>query len=319
MEKLKIGIWGSGLIVPEFTRAAKESGKYEFEAILGRIQSKEKVSELAKSEGIKKVYFDENDFLADMDIQVIYVALPNSLHYAAAKKVILAHKHAIVEKPFTSNFSEAQELIETAKKMGVFVFEAVAPLFMPNFAKIKEIIPSLGKIKIVSINYSQYSRRYERFKAGETPAVFDPKLSGGALMDLGVYNLHFVVALFGEPKEAKYYPNIERDIDTSGIMILQYENFVCTLIAAKDCSSPCNICVQGDLGYIYSASPANILESFIYKQNNGSEKSISENQKDRMTYELETFHKIITEQQTQEFKNLSAQSLIVQKLLDTRL
>ena len=51
--------------------------------------------------------------------------------------------------------------------------------------------------------------------------AFDPAFSGGALMDINIYNIHYVVGLFGKPKNIEYYPNIERGIDTSGVLIIR--------------------------------------------------------------------------------------------------
>lgn len=73
----------------------------------------------------------------------------------------------------------------------------------------------MGDVKIVQLNYSQYSSRYEAFKQGQIAPVFDPKKAGGALMDLNVYNIHFVAGLFGEPKAVHYYPNMKKGVDTS--------------------------------------------------------------------------------------------------------
>ncbi len=53
-------------------------------------------------------------------------------------------------------------------------------------------------------------------------------------MDLNIYNIYFVVGLFGDPKAVHYYPNRHANgIDTSGILILEYPNFVCQCTGAK--------------------------------------------------------------------------------------
>ena len=95
------------------------------------------------------------------------------------------------------------------------------------YNKIKELLPELGDIKIVVSNFSQYSSRYDAFKSGTILPAFDYTKAGGSLMDLNIYNIHFIVGLFGEPKDVHYFPNIEHNIDTSGILILEYDNFKC--------------------------------------------------------------------------------------------
>lgn len=75
---------------------------------------------------------------------------------------------------------------------------------------IKEHLDQLGDIKIVECNYSQYSSRYDAFKRGDIAPAFNPKMGGGALRDLNIYNIHFVVGLFGRPKTVQYLANVEK-------------------------------------------------------------------------------------------------------------
>ena len=312
---MKIGILGSGLIVPEFLRGAKEVSSIEVSAICGRKQSEEKVRALAKANDIQGVFFDRADFFAS-DIDAVYIALPNHLHFSSAAEAIKAGKHVIVEKPFASNLSEASELFSLAEERGVFVFEAAASVYLPAVKKAKKWISEIGRIRIVQSNYSQYSRRYEFFKSGETPAVFDPKQSGGALMDLGVYNAHFVCLLFGSPSSVLYEANTERGIDTSGTLILRYPDFYCVLTAAKDSASPCSISVQGDGGSIFSPCSANtITRAELLKR--GENPVIFEcNEGDRMSFELAEFARIIQNADDEAYRKAKELTLSVMRILD---
>ena len=123
----------------------------------------------------------------------------------------------------------------------------------------RELLPRIGRVKLVQCNFSQYSSRYDAFCKGETPPVFDPNCAGGALMDLGVYNVSYIVGLFGEPNQVKYTANIERSIDTSGILTMEYSGFRAVSIAAKDCAAPARYVIQGTKGYILQKSTANFL------------------------------------------------------------
>ena len=85
-------------------------------------------------------------------------------------------------------------------------------------------------------------------------------------MDLNIYNIHFIVGLLGMPKSVEYKANIERGIDTSGVLNLDYGNFKAVLIAAKDCAAPVNSLIEGDEGTIQVDGPANVMDSFdIFK------------------------------------------------------
>ena len=85
-------------------------------------------------------------------------------------------------------------------------------------------------------------------------------------MDLNIYNIYFLVGLFGMPKSVKYVANIQRGIDTSGMLILDYGDFKAVLIAAKDCAAPVTSLIEGEDGTIVVNGLANVMDSFdIYQ------------------------------------------------------
>lgn len=240
---MKLGILGSGKIVKEVLPVLKKIKNIDLVAIAAR--NEEKLQNLAKEFDIKKYYLGIDELLQDQDIDTVYVALPNHLHFDAMDKAIDYGKDIICEKPFTSNFYETKQIIEKAKHKDVMIVEAISHRFIPNAIETKKMINDLGEIKIVSFNYSQYSSRYDKFKAGEIETVFSLEASGGALIDLNLYNLAFAVDTFGLPKDVKYFANIENDIDTSGIVILDYEDFKVSCIGSKDSAAPMVNTIQG--------------------------------------------------------------------------
>uniref|UniRef100_UPI003FA4A6E5 Gfo/Idh/MocA family protein n=1 Tax=Enterocloster clostridioformis TaxID=1531 RepID=UPI003FA4A6E5 len=144
-------------------------------------------------------------------------------------------------------------------------------------------------MKLVSCNYSQYSSRYDAFRSGEVLPAFDPAKSGGALMDLNLYNLHWLLGLFGLPKQVEYHANMERGIDTSGILLLQYPAFQAVSIAAKDCAAPSRYIIQGTEGYLMQCSPANQCGEVLLHLNDGSEETFHMSTQHRMEIEFRTF------------------------------
>ena len=134
---------------------------------------------------------------------------------------------------------------------------------MPNFYALRDALPSIGKIKMVQCNYSQYSSRYDNYRDNRVvQPAFDPKCYGGALQDINIYNLNFVVALFGEPEKTSYFANLGwNGIDTSGTVFLQYKDFLAQCVGAKDSASPCFLIVQGDNGHIIVKGSPNEFNS----------------------------------------------------------
>lgn len=315
---MKVGIVGAGMIVHDFLTFAHEVTGMELVALCATPAEKEKIVEMCQANNIKAHYTNIDVMLEDSEVEVVYVAVPNHLHYEMCKKAILAGKHVICEKPFTSNLKELEELVALADTNKVIMVEAVSTQYLPNTLKIKELLPTLGQIMIVSANYSQYSSRYDAFKAGEVLPAFNPAMSGGALMDLNIYNINLVVALFGKPLNVNYEANIQRGIDTSGILTLDYDSFKCVCIGAKDCKAPVATNIQGDAGCITISTPANSLNGFKVLMNKGSAKQMNNegdevsynNDKHRMYHEFVEFVKMIDEKDFTRAKKMQEISLI---------
>lgn len=311
---MKLGIIGAGMIVKEFLTVTSYLKDLELTAIYGRKSAEEKMNEFKNKYKIKDIYYDYDELL-NSDVDTVYIALPNNLHFEFAKKALVANKNVIIEKPITSNYKEALILRDLARERNLFIFEAITNQYLPNYKKIKELLPALGNIKIVQCNYSQYSSRYNSFKDGNVLPAFDPNFSGGALMDLNIYNIHYVVGLFGKPKNLEYYPNIERGIDTSGVLILDYETFKCVCIGAKDCKAPIANNIQGDKGCIYQDTPANVCERFELLMNDGTSSLINENNYDhRMVNEFIEFIEMIKNNNLEKCYKMLEHSLIVSEV-----
>ncbi|PVX39847.1 putative dehydrogenase [Pasteurella langaaensis DSM 22999] len=286
---MKIGLVGTGMIVNDLLHTLNKTG-VEAISIWGRNVAKAK--EIATQFHIPTVFERYEDLLAS-EFDTIYIGLPNHLHFQFAKQALEAGKHVIMEKPFTPTMAEFQSLRTLAKNQGVMLIEAVTTHYLPAYQQLKTELSHLGDIKIVSLNYSQYSSRYDRFKNGDIAPAFDPKQAGGALMDLNVYNLNFAVGLFGEPKSYIYAPNIERNIDTSGVLLLNYGHFQAVCIGAKDCQAPVMLSIQGTKGNITIPMPANVMNVYQVNDNKGNSEQHEFENRHRMFYEFKEFVRII--------------------------
>ena len=291
---MKIATIGTSFITEWFLSAAAKIDNAEPIAVYSRNEQKGK--DLASQYGIQKVYTDLDAMLKDDEIKCVYVASPNSLHYQHASAALKAGKHVICEKPFTSTTKELKELSELAKSKHLFLFEAIVTIHMPNYISLKEKLPELGDIKMVQCNFSQYSSRYDKFMAGESVNVFDPKFSGGALMDINIYNLHFVMNLFGKPNDVHYYPNMTRGIDTSGVLVLNYEGFHAVCVGCKDTKSHNISQIQGEKGYITLNSETSRCANYSLTTNDGTVLPAIKQEDIALYYEIKDFMKIMEEQ-----------------------
>lgn len=325
MISMKVGTIGSGFIVDMMISAMKQTEGIEVVACYSR--SEEKAKEFAAKHELKKYYFDLDEMMKDDEIDTIYVASPNSLHYPQSKKALLAGKNVINEKPFAPTLAECDDLFKTAKENNVYIFEAITNQHLPNYKIIKEHLQDVGNIRLVQCNYSQYSSRYDKYKNHEVTNAFDPAFNGGAIMDINVYCIHFVVGLFGKPESTLYTATKGfNGVDTNGVVVMKYPNFIATCIGAKDSSSSNFAYIQGDAGSIrVTGSGANVCSDVDFVSPKGDMNRfgktidatvLSIEQKMHMTYECEVFQKIFAAKDDAAYQALCDETRIVVEILE---
>ena len=313
---MKLGIIGAGKIAQEVLTFINEIDGIDLVAIAATPRSEDKLKKLSEEYKIDKYYTDYEKLLANEEVEVVYVALPNNLHYEVMDKALDFGKDIICEKPFAANINQALKIFKKAEDKDLIVLEAMSNRFIPNAVKVKEQLSKLGKIKIVSFNYSQYSSRYDRFKEGDIAPAFSLGNAGGALMDLNIYNIDYAVNLFGKPSDVKYYPNIEKSIDTSGVCVLDYDDFKVVSIGAKDSSASLVNTIQGEDGTIEIPDALNNFGSYKIKKTGGDYKDYNENaDKSRLYYEFVAFEEIIRNRDKKRVDELKDVTLITSEVL----
>lgn len=288
---MKLGVIGTGAITRSMLAEYQRCDKFEIHAICSR--KEETGRAMADAFSIPKVYTDLSEMLADPEIEIVYVATPNGIHFRQAKAALQAGKHVICEKPFTPTVAEAEELIALAKEKHLLLFEAITTAHHPHYSFIKDNLPKLGKLKIVSATFCQFSSRYPALLAGNVSPVLNHAFAGGALMDINLYNIHFIVGLFGSPKNVCYFANRhETGVDTSGILLLEYEDFLCQCTGAKDSAARNGVQIVGENGYMEitpSASNCQTVELNI----RGQEKVVVQLPENPWYYEVQDLGRLV--------------------------
>ena len=316
---MKLAVLGTGKIVQEFLPMIQQVTDVELVALLSTPRSLDKAKAMQVQYHIQEVYTDYETLLGNATIDTVYVALPNHLHYQYTKAALLQGKHVICEKPFTLNAQQLQELIQIATEKRLILLEAITNQYLNNFLQIKKDLAQLGKIKIVECNYSQYSSRYDAFKEGKILPAFDPQKGGGALMDINIYNIHFVVGLFGKPEKVQYLANIERDIDTSGILVLDYGAFKAVCIGAKDSTAQIRSVIQGTDGSIEVLGATNEMPRYERRSRTEIEAVNVNLDKHRMYQEFEKFTEVIDQKDLAFALEQLNHSLTVMQVVDQAL
>lgn len=311
---MKIGIVGTSFIMDTILDNMNKTEGMDVISIYSRSPSKAKV--LMDKYNIPVLFENFTEMCSYDKIDWIYVCSPNSVHYSQAKEALLAGKNVLLEKPATVHSKDLRDLIDTAVKKNLFLFEAVIPMFHPNYEKIRKSLPDLGKLKLGIGTFLQYSSRYDALLNGKIPNVFNPDFAGGALMDLNLYNIYFYCGLFGRPDKVTYNPELFKNgIDTNGIATLYYNNMKCTCTAAKDASGDNSAQIIGEKGYIKvtpCASNIKKVEIFI----KGKEPVTYEVEKSPWSYEMTGLVDIVSRKDYAEcYKRLDT-ALIVSETLE---
>ena len=244
---IRIAIVGSGMIVPQMLEAMQTVPGYEVVAICARNREK------AGRFGIPHVYTDYAEMLARTDIDFVYIALPNTLHYGPARQALLAGHNVLCEKPFTSTVKEAAELFALARERDLFIFEAISNIHLPNFFKVRELLPQIGPVHLIHADYDEHFDRYDAYMGGADIPVFTQEYEGGALRDINIYCLHIVLALYGRPDRVYYAATSlgRNGIGTAGAATLSYGNgMVAVCTASMDSDGLRGFFFQGEKGAI---------------------------------------------------------------------
>ncbi|WP_019637877.1 Gfo/Idh/MocA family protein [Paenibacillus fonticola] len=288
---MNIATIGSGFIVDAFLSAVNQIEDIQCTAVYSR--KEETAKPLMEKYNIAAVYTKLEALMEDPNVDAVYIASPNSLHFEQAYLALQHGKHVICEKPFTSTIAELDQLIALAKQKQLLLFEAITTLHLPNFQLIKEQLSKLGAIKFIQCNYSQYSSRYGQLLNGETPNVFSTQFSGGALTDINIYNLHFVLKLFGSPQSVSYTANKHPNgIDTSGTVVLKYPEFIAQCVGCKDTNSMNFVLIQGEKGYLHVEKGANGCRKLVLHTNDSEIELNAQTNDNLLYYELAAFNHI---------------------------
>jgi predicted dehydrogenase len=190
---IRWGILGSGWIAEKFIESVRAHTKQDIVAVGSR--NKQRAEEFASRIGLEKAYGNYDELVAAPDLDVIYVATPHNLHHEGVSLALNAGKHVFVEKPIALNRAQTLEMVELARRKRRFLAEALWTFYLPKFDVLRQLLAAkaIGEIKSVFTDYGEFFTRDHR--------IFDPKLAGGPLLDLGTYQVSFLTEIFGVPKD----------------------------------------------------------------------------------------------------------------------
>jgi len=265
MNAFKWGIIATGNITRKFADTLGQmGGEAELYAVASRDSARAKL--FAEEFGAKKVYSSYEALAADPEIQAVYIGTPHSRHYDDIMLCLAHGKHVLCEKSFTVSAAQAREAFAFAEEKGLFLMEAYWTRFIPAVIKILDIIKSgaIGEVQMVSASYGfRNDARKER--------KFDPNLAGGALLDIGIYNIAFAAMALGydSPEISTQVCLNEYGTDAASAITLAYSGgrFAQISTAIQTVIPQIGV-IAGSEGYI-TVDSLNGMKKLVYAPNDG--------------------------------------------------
>lgn len=287
---MKFGIIGTNFVSDSFMDGLqKVEGAYATAVTSGRYEN---AVRFAEKYGIHQVVEQYEDLIYS-DIDAVYIATPNAMHYEMAAYFLTRQIPVFLEKPLCVNVEEAKNLYALAKQYNTYLHDGLMPLYIPALQQIKQALPSLGPLRNVSLIFSKYSSRYDAYLRGENPTTFRKELGNGAMNDLGIYPLGVAIALFGVPKQVfGAAVRLESGVDGACDAILAYEGFNVVLQVSKISDSAQKNEISGEHGTL-SIEGISLLSKAMMHLRHHEDVEIASNQENPFVYQIENFMNVV--------------------------
>ncbi|HEX9168189.1 MAG TPA: Gfo/Idh/MocA family oxidoreductase [Roseiarcus sp.] len=224
---LRFGILGTARIARSFVQGVSPSRRITVSAVASRDSDKARV--FAKDLEIARHFGSYEALLADPEIDAVYVPLPNSLHAEWSIAAVRAGKHVLCEKPLAATAGEALAMFDAARQHGVHLVEGYPYRAQPQTLKLREMLAGgvIGEVRLIQATFG--------FTLGAGGNIrLDPRLAGGALMDVGVYPVSLARMIAGaRPTRVHAVAQWDGGVDRTLAATLQFAG---GLLAQINCS-----------------------------------------------------------------------------------
>ena len=264
--RINWGIIGLGNIANQFASDLLLIEEANLVAVASR--DLEKANDFANQYDCSKAYDSYDALFADDQVDIVYIATPHDSHAELSIKALENGKHVLCEKPMSLSYKDAVRMIEASKKYNKFFMEAFWTRFIPS---VKEVLEKVNQGIIGDLNYIKADFNFYADEAAGG-RLFNEKLGGGALYDIGVYPLFLSYIMLGIPKEIiakSIYSKNGIDLQTS--MILDYERAQTILNASINSKSDMKAVIGGTQGYIQLNAPWHVADGYTIVINDDEE------------------------------------------------
>jgi predicted dehydrogenase len=240
---IRWGILGAGGIAHKLAQAVNQHTSSTVTAVASRTPGK--AESFANAEGIEFAFTDYEALVTSGEVDAIYVATTHNDHHTPALLAINAGIPTLVEKAFTQNAQQAQQVLDAAKANNVYVQEAMWTRWLPHIVAMREAIArgDIGDVVTVQADHGQPIAHVDRMKR--------PDLAGGALLDLGIYPVAFAFDILGRPDAVTAVGQLtDAGVDGQVSMVFDYKDAQASLTTTMWARTPCQAVIAGTEGRI---------------------------------------------------------------------
>lgn len=245
---------------------------------------------------VPKVYDHIEDIFTDDQVDIIYLSTPHNTHINYLRQALKHGKHVLCEKSITLNSRELDEAIHLARENHVILAEAMTIYHMPVYKKLHEILADgrLGGLRFIQMNFGSY-KEYDMENR-----FFNPKLAGGALLDIGVYALSFVRWFMSETpgqilSQVKLAPS---GVDEqAGVLLMNTKQEMASVSLSLHAKQPKRGTIAFDKGYIEIYEYPRAEEAVITYTEDGRQETITTGRtEEALWYEVADMEKAVSRQ-----------------------
>ena len=248
-ETIRWGLMGLGYISGRFADGLAHLPDAEIYAVASRTQ--DKAEDFGARHGAVKCYGSYEALAEDPNVDVVYIGTPHTAHLANTLMCLDAGKHVLCEKPFALNRAQAAAMIERARANDRFLMDAFWTRFFPAMVKLRELLADevIGDVMLLQADFG--------FRVAEVQPdhrLFNPDLGGGALLDIGSYQVQMASMVFGrQPAEIVSKATLgSTGVDELSATVFQYGDYqMATLSSSIRLNTPHELRIMGSKGLIF--------------------------------------------------------------------
>lgn len=312
-DKIQWGIIGLGNIATKFAEDLQHSKNSVLKGVASRDLSK--AEEFGKKFKAVSSYGSYEELAADNEIDVVYIATPHVFHFENTMMCLKEGKAVLCEKPMGINVEQVQTMVQEARSRNLFLMEGMWTRFIPATEKLLELLEkkSIGDIQHITADFG-FKAPFEL-----NGRLFNKKLGGGSLLDVGIYPIYFSLLTLGMPQLIKATARITvSGVDSYCAMLFDYPNGErANLESAIESNTPIEARIFGTDGTITLHKSFHHTERITLSQNETEEVFQINYVGNGYFHEIEEVNKCIVEGKVESEKYSLETSLNLMKIIDS--